>query len=149
MMKILLVFGLVMLLCLPAVGEVGIPNLVGNWTLVTVNGATLVKSLEHSNANSAGNVTWISKDFPLGEIMIFIKEQKGRAFTGTWMRPSDPKSTETFIGVIERDNTSIYMTNGDSNREGRLLSPSDIEIIGTENNSNGVDLIDFFYSRVK
>ena len=148
MMKLLLVFGLAVLLCLPAMGESGTPNLVGNWTLENFNGATLVNSIDHLNASSSGNVTWISKSFPIGEVMIHITEQKGRTFSGTWMRPSDPKSTETLIGIIAHDNSSIYMTNGDTDREGMLLSPSEMELIGKENDTRGTTLYDFHYKRV-
>jgi hypothetical protein len=146
-MKTLILFGLALVLCLSVVSGEGMPNLVGNWTLTNFEGATFENSPGHLNTNSTGNVTWISKDFPAGEVMLFIKEQRGHTFAGTWMRPSNPENVETIIGVIASDNNSIYMTNGDTYREGRLVSPSEMELIGTENNSEGMD--DFYYSKVQ
>ena len=149
MMKTLLVFGLLVVLILPALGASD-TELVGNWTRTDVEGIVYGNPLEGSIVGTAGNISWIYENTTPGVPMIVIKEQRDRAFTGTSMvNPANKTTYEPLIGIIAYDNSSIYMVHGDDYMEGTLLSSSEIGIISTENEKRGMWLANQHFSKVK
>ncbi|MGA9098243.1 MAG: hypothetical protein WB392_04850 [Methanotrichaceae archaeon] len=150
-MKNLLVFGLLVVLCLPTLGA-GVPNLVGNWTRTDVEGIVYGNPLVYTTVDTPGNFTWLYENTVPGIPMIVIKDQRDHAFTGTWMtNPANKSTYESLIGIIGYDNSSIYMIHG-GDREiiGKLISSSEMAFVALEDNEKrGMFLINQRFSKLK
>jgi hypothetical protein len=139
-MKSSLILGILIVLCLPASGDDGLPNLVGNWTLKEQDyqGIVFGNASETLDYDTPGNVTWIPDSSHPGPIRyLVIKEQRGNVFLGELVSGS---IAETLIGIIAYDNKTIYMIHGDNQKEGILVSPSEMNLITLENEAKGMGL---------
>jgi len=100
-----------------------VPDLVGNWTGETL--AIRIGSPPHLPGITSENITY-SNATPA----LIIEEQNGRRFSGKLVHMNvNPPFAEMIFGVISFDNETVYMVDEDGYHDGRLISPTEMELI--------------------
>jgi hypothetical protein len=128
-LRILLILALLALISVPA-GAGDPPDLVGNWEskgLVVLLGP----DYHHSDVSSQ-KATYKDAAFNL-----MIVEQNGQGFYGEFHKTYNPSVVEQIIGVIDIDNEAFYMVDQDGYIDGRLISPTEMELVYREAGPEG------------
>ncbi len=61
-----------------------------------------------------------------------IEEQRGQAFSGKWFRAENPLIVENLFGMITFGNETFYMVDEDGYFDGRIISPTEVEVVYRE-----------------
>lgn len=99
------------------------PNLTGAWSGTTAAGA-LFGTLHHQSVAKEPVFANLTKVWTLT-----IEKQEGSSLIGTW---STETKKEPLVGVIRRDNVTLYFADDDNLFEARLLSANEMELCGLE-----------------
>ncbi len=129
-LRILSILAVLILISIP-VGAGDMPDLVGNWTsegLVVLSGPD-----KHHPYEACKKVTYMDTAFTL-----MIVEQNGQGFYGRFHKKNDPSIVEQIIGVINFDNETLYMVDQDGHIDGRLISPTKMELVYRESDPEGM-----------
>ncbi|MEA1971613.1 MAG: hypothetical protein U9N37_08385 [Thermodesulfobacteriota bacterium] len=129
-LRILSILAALILFSAP-VGAGDFPDLVGNWTskgLVVLSGPDY-----HHSYKPSKEITYKNAAFTL-----MIVEQNGRGFYGKFHKKDNPSMVEHIIGVISFDNETLYMVDQDGYLDGRLISPTKMELVYRETDLEGM-----------
>ena len=129
-LRILSILALLVLIAVP-VGAGDLPDLVGNWKsegLVVLSGPDY-----HHTYEASKKIIYMDTAFTL-----MIVEQNGRGFYGKFHMKNNPSMVEHIIGVISFDNETLYMVDQDGYLDGRLISPTKMELVYRESDPEGM-----------
>lgn len=124
MKKLVSVLAFFVLICTPVWAE-EVPDLIGNWTGESAH--ISIGSPPHNPGIASENMTYNRSS---NTTIVIIEEQNDRLFSGKLVHNEGGlQIAETLFGVIGFDNKTIYMVDEDGYHDGRLISPTEMELI--------------------
>lgn len=99
--------------------ESGIPNLVGTWSIKAEGGVSTKNGVTAAKTHHNGEFSTLNAE-------LVITKQQGRVFHGTL---TSPKATTSFVGIIGKDNKSVYTAGETGFADGKIVSKNKIDAI--------------------
>ncbi len=92
------------------------------------------------------------KGYVEGNFTLEVSEQKGRAFTGTFIKNSSATQgkgqlTLSFFGVIGFDNKTFYTVDSNGHSIGSILSNDNLQVVYLGNGKNSGAYFDIVYRK--